>query len=286
MPLICFLFHQQVLLLSRSVGLQPVLKPDHNKSGVPSIRFAGEVSRNLGKQLFRDKKLQKVNAYMQSAAAKDQKMRRTENRNIVVKKIIRKEIQTVYGVDVAENHNFITSGGLIIHNCIPLAPQYVLEGAQHPEQLTLMQESLKTDFSQPDKVVESVLKRGVQKVALLGIAYTGDLKVHVLSPALPLARKLKEKGIDIKVHDPYYTDEEIMKLTGCESFVFPEGLHDRDGIIIVSPHMQYRYVHKQELLGHLSSTRLILDNMGAWNDVSFPENIRYFEAGHPHWLGK
>ena len=183
--------------------------------------------------------------------------------------------------NVNEYHPSFGTGGY----CIPLAPQYVLEGAKHPEKLTLMQESLKTDFSQPDLVVESILKRGVQKVAMLGIAYTGDLKVHVLSPALPIARKLKEKGIDVKVHDPYYSDQEIAHLTGCESLVFPEGLKDREGIIVVSPHMQYRYVHKQELLGHLSNATFILDNMGTWNDVHFPQETQYFEAGHANWLG-
>lgn len=183
--------------------------------------------------------------------------------------------------NVNEYHPSFGTGGY----CIPLAPQYVLEGAQYPEQLTLMQESLKTDFAQPDKVVESIVTRGVQKVAMLGIAYTGDLKVHVLSPALPIAKKLKEKGIDVKIHDPYYSTEEIAKLTGCESFIFPQGLQDRDGIIVVSPHMHYRYVHKQELLQHLSNTKLILDNMGTWNDVHFPQEMQYFEAGHARWLG-
>ena len=38
--------------------------------------------------------------------------------------------------------------------CIPLAPQYVLEGARNPEALTLLKTSLETDFSQPKKVVE------------------------------------------------------------------------------------------------------------------------------------
>ncbi len=169
--------------------------------------------------------------------------------------------------------------------CIPLAPQYVLEGAQHPEKLTLLQEALKTDLSQPEAIVNSLLQRKVQKVAVLGIAYTGDLKVHVLSPALPIARKLKEKGIDIKVHDPYYTTEEITKLTGCETLVFPQGLQDRDCILLVSPHMHYKYVHKQELLENLKNAKLILDNMGTWNDLQFPEGLQYFEAGHAKWLG-
>lgn len=168
--------------------------------------------------------------------------------------------------------------------CIPLAPQYVLEGAKFPEKLTLLHESLKTDFSQPEVVVNSLLKRRVKKVAILGIAYTGDLKVHVLSPAIPIAKKLKMVGIDVKVHDPYYNEEEIKKLTGCEPMNFPEGLQDRDCIVIVSPHMQYKFTHRQEIMQNLANAKFILDNMGAWNDFEFPENIKYFEAGSANWL--
>ncbi|MDP3734280.1 MAG: nucleotide sugar dehydrogenase [Nanoarchaeota archaeon] len=168
--------------------------------------------------------------------------------------------------------------------CIPLAPQYVLEGAKYPEKLTLLKESLKTDFSQPDTVVNSLLQRGVQKVAVLGIAYTGDLKVHVLSPALPIIKKLREKGIDVKVHDPYYEAAEIRSLTGCDSLQFPQGLHDRDTIVVVSPHMQYKYTTMIDILDNLRNARLIVDNMGTWNDIPFPPSIKYFEAGHAHWL--
>jgi len=169
--------------------------------------------------------------------------------------------------------------------CIPLAPQYVLEGAKFPEKLTLLKESLKTDFSQPQVVAESIIKRGAKKVALLGIAYTGDIRVETLSPAIPIAKILKEKGIDIKVNDPYFSEEEIKEFTGCEILEFPEGLSDRDTIIIASPHMKYKYTNTQNILKNLGNAKLILDNMGIWNDIKFPEKIEYHEAGDVGWLG-
>ena len=168
--------------------------------------------------------------------------------------------------------------------CIPLAPQYVLEGAKHPEKLTLLKESLKTDFSQPENVIKSVIKRGAKKVAVLGIAYTGDLKVHVLSPSIPIAKGLKENRIDVKVNDPYYSAEEIKNITGCENIEFPEGLHDRDTIIIVSPHMKYKYIDYQKIIKNLKNAKLVLDNMGVWKDMKMPEGIEYHEAGDAHWL--
>jgi len=168
--------------------------------------------------------------------------------------------------------------------CIPLAPQYVLEGAKYPEKLTLLKESLKTDFSQPKLVAENIIKRGAKKVGILGITYTGDLKVVVLSPAIPIAKILKEKGIDVKVNDPYHNEEEIKNLTGCESINFPEGLSDRDTILIISPHMKYKHTSTQKILENLNNTKLIIDNMGIWNDIKFSEKIEYHEAGDANWL--
>ncbi len=168
--------------------------------------------------------------------------------------------------------------------CIPLAPQYVLEGAKHPEKLTLIKESLRTDFSQPELVANSIVNRGASKVAILGITYTGDLKVDALSPAIPIIKNLKNKGIDVKVNDPYYKEEEVLKLTNCETIKFPEGLEDRDTILIVSSHMKYKFTDTKKILKNLTNTKLILDNMGAWNDIHFPEEIKYYEAGHANWL--
>jgi nucleotide sugar dehydrogenase len=168
--------------------------------------------------------------------------------------------------------------------CIPLAPQYVLEGAKHPENLTLLKESLKTDFSQPQVIVDSILKRGAKKIAILGIAYTKDLKVHVLSPGVPIARELKNKGCDVLVNDPYYSMEEINKITGCDYLDFPNDLSDRDTIIIVANHMKYTYTNRQDIMKNIDNVTLILDNMGAWNEYKFPEHVKYFEAGNKNWL--
>lgn len=168
--------------------------------------------------------------------------------------------------------------------CIPLAPQYVIEGAKYPEKLTLLKESIKTDFDQPEKVVQSILKRGVKNIAILGIAYTGDLKVHVLSPGVAIAKILKDQGFDVKVNDPYYTEQEIKSITNCHYLKFPEELADRDMVIVVSPHMQYKYTNTQDIIQNLRQTKFILDNMGIWNDIEFPKEIEYHEAGDANWL--
>lgn len=169
--------------------------------------------------------------------------------------------------------------------CIPLASQYVLLGAEKPEELTLLKATLETDQKQPERVAESLVKRGAKKVGILGLAYKGDLKVSILSPAIKISKVLKENGIDVKIHDPYYSEEEIWKITNCESFGFPEGLQEFDSILIVADHSLYKFTPNKEILKNLKNCKLILDNTGIWKKIDFPETIEYHIAGDRRWLG-
>ena len=169
--------------------------------------------------------------------------------------------------------------------CIPLASQYVLLGAQKPEELTLLKATIETDQKQPERVAESLVRRGAKKVGILGLAYKGDLKVAILSPTIKISKALKEKGIDVKIHDPYYTEEEIRKITNCESFGFPEGLQEFDTILIVADHSLYKFIPNKEIVKNLKNCKLILDNTGIWKKIDFPETIEYHIAGNRRWLG-
>jgi len=169
--------------------------------------------------------------------------------------------------------------------CIPLAPQYVLEGANHPEELSLLKTSLEYDQQQPVRVVASLVKRGARKVGILGIAYRGDLKVHTLSPTLLLVKYLKQAGIEVKIQDPYYSAEELRELVGTDTFDFPQGLSEFDTVLIVSDHMQYVYTSPLDVRAALANCRLVLDNTGVWKDIDLGDSIEYHYAGGSRWLG-
>ena len=65
---------------------------------------------------------------------------------------------------------------------------------------------------------------------------------------------------------------------------FPEGLSEHDTVILVTPHMSYKSTNKQKILKQLNNTKIIIDNMGIWNDINYPKNIQYYEAGTANWL--
>lgn len=168
--------------------------------------------------------------------------------------------------------------------CIPLSSQYVLLGAEKPEVLTLLKDTMDADGQMPSIVADSIVKRGAKKVGILGLSYKGDLKVHILSPAKKIIQRLKEKGVEVKLHDPYFSEEEVKSITGVESFVFPDDLSGFDTILIVADHKKYTSTPYQKILDRLKNCKLIIDNPGIWNKLPF--ECEYHEAGDAGWLGK
>lgn len=170
--------------------------------------------------------------------------------------------------------------------CIPLSSKYVLEGAERPEYLTLLKDTVATDSEMPALVADHVANAGFKNVGILGLSYKGDLKVHVLSPALRISKRLMEREVKVKINDPYYTQEEIKKLAGTETFAFPEGLSEFECILIVAGHRLYRAIPESQLKKHLTKCRLIIDNLEeTWNNYDWSSiGPKYLIAGDRNWL--
>ncbi len=169
--------------------------------------------------------------------------------------------------------------------CIPLSSQYVLLGAKHPEKATILKETIDSDRKQPELVAESLKKRGARNVGILGLAYKGDIKVDILSPTIKIAKKLTELGINVKVNDPYYIEEEIKRATGADSFEFPSGLGEFDTILIVADHQHYKFTTHDSIIDSLKKCKLIIDNTSIWKDIDFSrKSIKYHIAGDAGWI--
>lgn len=179
-------------------------------------------------------------------------------------------------------HPSFGSGGY----CIPLSSQYVLAGAERSEHLTILREAVATDTNLPYLVAGRIADLGFKKVGILGLAYKGDLKVHVLSPTLRIAKRLMERGVRVKINDPYYSPDEIKNITGANSFEFPQGLAEFECIIIVAGHRLYRAISESQLKSYLANCRLIISNMEeAWRDFDWKSiGIEYHIAGDSNWL--
>jgi nucleotide sugar dehydrogenase len=167
--------------------------------------------------------------------------------------------------------------------CIPLSSHYVIEGAERPEELTLLQKTVEICAEQPDLVSQSLVDMGVKKVAILGLSYIQNVKVWAQSPTLRISQYLKERGVEVK--DPHYTDEEVMQISGLETFEYPDGLDQFDAVLVVAGHREYRQLDHNRLFAAMPNCRVVLDNSGMWEDVDFASaGIEYHVAGDAQWL--
>jgi nucleotide sugar dehydrogenase len=179
-------------------------------------------------------------------------------------------------------HPSFGSGGY----CIPLSSKYVLEGAERPDYLSILKDTVSTDSSLPEIVADRIADRRIKSVGILGLSYKGDLKVHVLSPTLRISKRLMERGVKVKINDPYYSAEEIKRIAGADIFVFPDGLSEFECIVIVAGHRLYKAIPETKLLAHLKKCRLILDNLEeTWRTFDWHSaGITYHVSGDSHWL--
>jgi UDP-N-acetyl-D-mannosaminuronate dehydrogenase len=138
----------------------------------------------------------------------------------------------------------------------------------------------------PFVIADSIAQRGIKKVGILGLAYKGDIKVHVLSPTLRFVKRLKERGIMVKVNDPYFTPEEIRQIASTDTFEFPEGLREFEAILIVAGHREYRSTPSNIILENLKNCRIVVDNVEeTWSKIDFSNyGVEYHVAGDGGWL--
>ena len=183
--------------------------------------------------------------------------------------------------------------------CIPLASQYILSGAKDNTKLSILHATVETDKKLPYMVADAVMFTLPKKVGVLGLAYKGDLKVHILSPTLKIVERLKTyydrgdhyltkaeaEGVTVKVNDPYYDADEIKRICGVDTFDFPNGLKEFDTVLVVADHRQYQAVTQSQVLDNLTNCKLVIDNTGIWREIDFAsKGIEYRLAGTANWL--
>lgn len=163
--------------------------------------------------------------------------------------------------------------------CVPLAPQYLLEGATTPEELSTVITALKKWKQRKHmRTVASILKG--KKVAILGLSYKRDVKVPLVSPPLELATYLHNSGNDVYVHDPYFSESEIKVGRWIN---YPEELPKVDAIVVGVGHSFYDKCP----IEFLKKGTLVLDAEWTWNenaDALKAAGIKYLRVGDKGWL--
>lgn len=165
--------------------------------------------------------------------------------------------------------------------CIPLSSRYILSQVKSLNKLSLLRETIKTDDGMSKFIANSIKKKGLKKIGVLGLSYKGDLKVSVLSKVIPLVKSLKKIGLKVELFDPYFTDKEIFEAVKVKTFKFPGELKKFDGLIVSVNHKQFN-ISKKVLEKNTKNCKLIIDHDGAWKKYSLKNN--YHLTGDREWI--
>ncbi|MDO5024988.1 MAG: nucleotide sugar dehydrogenase [Trueperella sp.] len=131
-------------------------------------------------------------------------------------------------------------------HCIPVYPRLYL--STDPD-ASIVRTARKFNADMPKYVVDQLENvmgtlAGLQ-VAVLGAAYRGGVKETAFSGVFETVKELRERGAQVRVHDPMFTDTELADF-GWEAYHFGEPV---DAAIVQADHKEYRSIAPADLPG-------------------------------------
>jgi len=117
----------------------------------------------------------------------------------------------VYSIEVADTHNFVTTDGLVVHNCFPKDVKAIRAAAREKGyEPAMLDAAVELNDKQPDRLLELLddhVDVAGKRVAVLGLSFkpgTDDIRN---SRAIPVIEGLKERGTTVVAYDPVATEE-------------------------------------------------------------------------------
>jgi hypothetical protein len=166
--------------------------------------------------------------------------------------------------------------------CIPVYPAFVVEAAKkHGAKVALTEKARRFNRAMPSAVARKALsptKDRQRKVAVLGLAFRGDVADDRLSPTYDLLKKLRKLRCTVKVHDP------LVRKAEAEGFPvlsdLDASLEGCDLVVIATDHKAYRELDYARLSRASGSEPIVYDARGILDRAKFPPG-KLFVLGSP-----
>ena len=177
----------------------------------------------------------------------------------------------VYSAEVERTHTFVTSYGIVVHNCIPSDPVYLAWKARvHGFEARFIELATQINGAMPEYVVEKLMgalnERRLplkgSRILVLGLAYKKDVGDVRDSPAFDVIRLLKERGADVTYHDPFVPSVEACGERLASVPLIAARLRRCQGVVLLTNHSGVDY----ELI--LRHARLILDTRNQYGPLT------------------
>jgi UDP-glucose 6-dehydrogenase len=179
----------------------------------------------------------------------------------------------VYSLEVPGPHTFVTTAGLVVHNCFPkdsLALKQLASNSGYHFQL--LSAVIEVNELQKRRVIAK-LKRHLgalrgKKVALLGLAFKPDTDDMREAPSIVLASRLLAEGADVRAWDPVADGTALPKGVDMASSVL-EAVEGADAAVIVTEWSELKGLAREEVRAAMAHP-LIIDG----RNLLDPEAVR------------
>lgn len=164
-------------------------------------------------------------------------------------------------------------------HCIPVYPYFLMQGAASGLELPRRARQINDGMAgyAVDAIEGVIGPLAGQAVAILGVAYRGDVKETAFSSAFLLREALRARGATVYADDPLYTDDELRTL-GFMPLVLGEVAGVR-ALILQTAHSAYTRLD----LGRFAACRVVLDGRRALERGAVEElGMRYISIGDGH----
>jgi hypothetical protein len=240
---------QQVVLLMHSLGFMPSVKRE-----TPELRIFGEDQIRSLAPLFKARKREKIEAYL---ANRSKRMPcRSFQRDGRFATVSHGESPThekggwVYSIEVPGTETYVTSYGLVSHNCIPIDPFYLSWKARASGfEARFIELAGQVNGQMPDHVVDLVAQslnhrgRAVHgsRVLVLGVAYKANIDDIRESPSLDIMQTLVDRGARVEYSDPYVPTLEFGGKKLKSLSLTATNLERFDCVVIATAHQSFPY---------------------------------------------
>ena len=157
------------------------------------------------------------------------------------------DIAKVIAASNSQPYSHIHQPGIAVGgHCIPIYPRFYLWNDPLP---TVVSSARTANAAMPEHAVNLLANSfgdlAGKKVAVLGISYRGGVKESAFSGVFGVVTALKSRGAIVEVHDPMYTDDEIVGL-GFTPYTLGSPI---DALILQADHKEYKSLTKSEFPG-------------------------------------
>ena len=206
-------------LLLHSIGIIPSYKTSTSeKSTKPAhfLRVSSSEQIDQLKELFLDADIAKIDRRLDSYARQVAPTGHTDGGTHTTVRV--RDVETldpdesvpVYSLEVADDHTFVTTDGLAVHNCFPKDVDAIRAAAREAGyEPPMLDAAVAVNDGQPERMLElldSHVDVAGERVAVLGLAFKPGTDDVRNSRAIPIIEALQARGAEVVGYDPVATD--------------------------------------------------------------------------------